>query len=141
MAKLCRAILIDPEMRRMKAIKCSGQPSEVRELIGAGGLEFVRLADHGDIWDYGWFDDNALLRGNPVYAFKFYDWRNPIPGKCLVVGTDKASGDTVDAGFDYILLCGVVYWLGLILPEVTWDRGPNGVMSAIITYSRVKANV
>lgn len=42
-----------------------------------------------------------------------------------------------DARMPLVLLRQDVTWLGLILPEVTWDHTAQG-SRAIVTYSRVK---
>jgi hypothetical protein len=140
MAKLYRVVLIDPDMRSLKVLRCGGTPSELRQLVGANDLDHMRVAEHSATCDYGWVDGQALLRQKPVNAFKFHGWKDPIAGKCALIGADKRTGETVDAVMDYILLCGFVLWLGRILPEVTWDKTPAGVQ-AIVTYSRVKEHV
>lgn len=140
MSKLYRVVLIDPDLRELKVLRWGGTPAELRELVGAVDLDHMRVADHYSSCDYGWRDAQGLLRQKPVNAFKFYGWKDPIAGKCALIGADRETGETMDAEMDYIQLRGYVMWLGCILPEVTWDKTPTGVQT-IITYSRVKEQV
>jgi hypothetical protein len=132
--------LIDPVLREIKVVRAGGTPDELRELVGAANLDHMRFADHGNTWDYGWVDGEGMLRQKPVAAFKVFGWRDPIPGKCALIGVDKDTGETIDATFEYIQLRGYIFWLGVILPEVTWDKTAGGIQ-AIITYSRIKEHV
>lgn len=135
--KTYRAILIDPAKCRIETIVSAGTHEAIRELIGAEALDHFRIADHGSSWDYGWVDDDGLLRGQPVHAFKFAIQPDPIAGRCVLIGVDKEGGDSTDAKFQIDFLRANIEWLGLILPEVTWDKTEQG-SRAIVTYSRVQ---
>ena len=135
--KVYRAILIDPEKRSIETIASACTHEAVRELINAAALDHFRIADHGSSWDYGWIDDGGLSRGMPVHAFKFDIRRDPLAGRCVLVGVDKEGGDTVDAKFQIDILRANIEWLGVILPEVTWDETERG-NRAIVTYSKVR---
>jgi hypothetical protein len=139
MAKLYRVVLIDPDMRAIKVVRAGGTPSELKELVGATNLDHMKFADHGTTWDYAWVDGEGMLRQKPIAAFKVLGWRDPIAGKCALIGADMETGETVDAAFDYIQLRGYIFWLGMIQPEVTWDKTPTGIQ-AIVTYSRIREN-
>jgi hypothetical protein len=133
-----RAVLIDPERCTVEVHSISGTHEATAELLRCGSLDHFRIADHKDSWDYGWVDDRGLARGLPIAAFKFAGNRDPVAGRCLVIGVNKKTGETVDAEFPLDVLRDVVEWLGTIRPEVTWDKHDN-IERAIITYSRVKA--
>lgn len=135
--KSYRAILIDPAKCRIETIVSTGTHEAVREWVGADALDHFRIADHGSSWDYGWVDDGGLLRGQPVYAFKFNIRPDPIAGRCVLIGVEKESGDNVDVKFQIEFLRNNIEWLGLILPEVVWDETERG-SRAIVTYSRVQ---
>lgn len=135
--KLFRAVLIDPELRIVTDIETTGTPTAMRELIHAGGLDHFRIADHDSSWDYGWVDEHGLSRGAPAHAFKFSVRKDPIAGRCILIGVDKNTGDTIDAKFNREILRAEIEWLGLIRPEVTWDHAEDG-STAIVTYARVQ---
>jgi hypothetical protein len=88
--------------------------------------------DHPD-----WADDLGLMAAKPIHAFLLSNSKDPVAGKCLLVGSDD-RGETADAQMPLAFLREHVTWLGLILPEVTWDYHETG-QRAIVTYSRVKA--
>lgn len=134
---LYRAILIDPEHRDIKAIETNAKLSDIKALIGTEDISDFRIADHEESWDYGWVDDLGLTRNQPVHAFLFSIRKDPIAGKCLLLGVDKETRDTVDARFQLDVLRDSITWLGLIMPEVTWDHTEHG-SRAIVTYSRMR---
>jgi len=138
MTKAFRAVLIDPTRCTIEVRHISGTHEATSELLGCRWLGHFRVADHEDSWDYGWVDDRGLAREEPIDAFKFMGNRDPVAGRCLLIGVSKKTGATVDAEFPLDVLHSVVEWLGKIKPEVTWDNHDN-VERAIVTYSRVKA--
>jgi hypothetical protein len=89
---------------------------------------------HG--FDIGWVDDNGLNGGKPVHAFLLPIGKDPIAGRCVIVGADE-RGETCSARIPLIVLRRDVEWLGLIMSEVMWDHTEHG-SRAIVTYSRVK---
>lgn len=132
-----RTIVIDPAARTVEVIESNGSYEKTRELVGAIGLDHFRIADHEDSWDYGWCDDNGLARRKPVHAFLLSIRKEPIPGRCVLAGVEKDSGENCDAKFPLDVLRSNITWLGVILPEVTWDESEAGAR-AIVTYARVK---
>lgn len=138
MIKKFRAVLIDPERCTIEVHHLSGTHEETSELLGCCSLDHFRIADHEDSWDYAWVDDQGLQRGDPIAAFLVHGNRDPVAGRCLLIGVSKKTGATVDAEFPLDTLHQVITWLGKIRPEVTWDRVGN-VERAIVTYSKVKA--
>lgn len=140
MAKVFRAILIDPERRNVTVVETTGSHTETCHLVQAKGLDHFRIANHDKSWDYGWVDEQGLGRGHPIHAFKFSNGPDPKAGRCLIVGCDRETGDTVDVGMSRVFIRDHIEWLGLILPEVTWDETEvdgNKYSRANITYSRV----
>lgn len=138
MTKTFRAVLIDPTRCTIEVHHLSGTHEATTDLLQCRSLEHFRIADHEDSWDYGWVDDRGLARGDPIDAFLFHGNRDPVAGRCLLIGVSKKTGATVDAAFPLDTLRTVVTWLGKIKPEVVWDKVDN-VERAIVTYSRVKA--
>jgi hypothetical protein len=136
--KLYRAILIDPELRSIKAIETSATLEAIHELVGKPGLDSFALADHERSSDHGWVDDMGLANGEPVYAFLPDNRRDPIAGRCLILGVDKETRDTTDALIPVEFLRDHIQWLDQIVPEVFWDETEHG-SRAIVTYARVKA--
>lgn len=139
MSKLHRAIMIDPEARRITELEIEITVAKLHELTGAETLDSFRLAafDEDGHVDMGWIDDGGLSRGLPIHAFLFPRAKDPIAGKCVIIGANR-MGETASARIPVELLRQDVTWLGLILPEVTWDE--TDIMSrAIVTYSRVKS--
>lgn len=139
MAKKLRALLIDPDQCRVDVhdIDPSTVATTSYELLRCTAMEHFRLADHGTSWDYGWVDEEGMVRGEPIAAFFFSKRSDPVAGRCLILGVDKNTGDTVDAKFPVDVLRDSIEWLGIIKPEVTWDH-QGDVSRAIVTYSRVK---
>ena len=137
MSKTYRVILIDPAERRISEIESDCSLDSIHKLIGAPALGHFGLAIHEDgARDFGWVDDVGLSGGKPVHAFLLPTGKDPVAGRCLVIGsTDR--GETASARLPLALLRQDVTWLGMILPEVTWDHTEHG-SRAIVTYSRVK---
>jgi hypothetical protein len=139
MPEAFRALVIDPSQCSIIAVQTDGGLESLRALVAApAGLDYFRIADHESSWDYGWCDELALARGKPVPAFLLSSHKDPIGGRCVLIGATKEGGDTCDAKFPIDVLLHTVTWLGVILPEVTWDKH-EGVERAIVTYARVKA--
>jgi hypothetical protein len=138
MSKPHRAILIDPEARRITELETEITVAALHELIGAETLDNFRLAlfDEDGHVDMGWVDDGGLSRGLPIHAFLFPRAKDPVAGKCVIIGASR-MGDTTSCRIPIEILRQDVTWLGLILPEVTWDE-TDIASQAIVTYSRVK---
>jgi hypothetical protein len=138
--KIYRAILIDPRLRIVRPVEYDGSSDATHELVAADdGIDCFALRDHRETYDYGWCDDEGLTRGKPIEAFLFSNRPDPIGGLCLITGVQKETGSTCDAKFSLDILRREIIWLGMILPEVTWDEPSPGHHKAIITYSRVRA--
>ena len=138
MSKLHRAILIDPEARRITELEIEVTVPALHELTGAETLDNFRLAlfDEDGHVDMGWVDDGGLSRGLPVHAFLFPRTKDPVAGKCVIIGANR-MGETASCRIHVEILRQDVTWLGVILPEVTWDE-TDIASKAIVTYSRVK---
>lgn len=138
MSKLYRTILIDPVVRSITELESAATVAALHELIGAPTLDNFRLAlfDQDGHVDMGWVDDGGLSRGEPVHAFLFPRAKDPIAGKCVIIGANR-MGETTSCRIPVEILRQDVTWLGLILPEVTWDE-TDMASRAIVTYSRVK---
>jgi hypothetical protein len=136
MSKTYRVILIDPEARSIRELESDVSLASINGLVGAKGLDQFRIAafDDGGL-DFGWVDDTGLSSGMPMHAFLLPISNDPIAGRCLIIGADE-RGETCSARLPVALLRQDVTWLGLILPEVTWDHTEYG-SRAIVTYSRV----
>lgn len=135
--KAYRAILIDPAARTVSEIESDCSLDAIHQLVGAEVLGNFGLAIHPDrSRDMGWVDDGGLSNGLPVYAFLLPTAKDPIAGRCLIIGSDE-RGETSDSKFPIELLRQDVTWLGKILPEVHWDHTEVG-SRAIVTYSRIK---
>jgi len=137
MSKTYRVILIDPEARSITEREIDVTVAALHELIGAETLDNFRLAmfeEDGHV-DMGWVDDGGLSRGLPIHACLF-PTSDPIAGKCVIIGANR-MGETADCRIPIEILRQDVTWLGLILPEVTWDE-TDIASQAIVTYSRVK---
>ena len=124
--------------RSVSEIESDLSLASIHKLIDAETLESFSLALFEDTGqrDYGWVDDGGLTRGEPIPAFLLPRAKDPIGGRCLVVGADH-RGETCDCRIPIAILRQDVTWLGKILPEVTWDHTERG-SRAIVTYSRVK---
>jgi hypothetical protein len=133
-----RAILIDPEARRITVLEINLTVAALHELIGAETLGNFRLArfDQDGHIDMGWVDDGGLSRGLPIHGFLFPTAKDPVAGKCVIIGANR-MGETASCRIPIAILHQDVTWLGLIRPEMTWDHTEHG-SRAIVTYSRVK---
>ena len=137
MNKTYRVILIDPEDRSIRELESDCSLDNIHELVSAPGIDSFGIALYDDGGrDMGWVDDVGLSGGKPVHAFLLPTAKDPIAGKCLIIGANR-RGETCASRFPIALLRQDVTWLGKILPEVTWDHTENG-SRAIVTYSRVK---
>lgn len=138
--KQYRAILIEPEARSISELSSDLTLASIHRLVGAEVLDHFRIAQFDEDlggFDYGWVDERGLADGKPIHAFLLSSLnRDPIAGRCLIVGTDRC-GQTCSARLPIPFLRAEVAWLGLILPEVVWDHTERG-SRAIVTYSRVK---
>lgn len=135
--KTYRMLLIDPEQQAVTEHQVDPKDWTVMgAMIGSPAMsDTFRLADHGDTFDYGMVDDGGLVRGEPIHAFGFLGFSaDPIAGKCLVYGADKLTGATCSAKFPVQTLCGVIRWLGLIVPKIEWIKEGN-VDRAKVTWS------
>jgi hypothetical protein len=140
MEKSYRVILIDPEARSITELQSDASLKSIHELVGADGLDHIGVAKYdqqGGGFDFMWVDDFGLARGKPIHAFKLPIQKDPLVGRCVVIGADD-RGKTCSCRFPIEMLRRDVEWLGLILPEVIWDKTEHG-NRAIVTYSRVKA--
>ena len=131
MAKAYRAILIDPEFLTVDVRDVDGTSAMMSHLVGAQALDHFRLADHGDVLDYGWVSSDGLLRCEPVPAFKFRGWSHPLAGRCLILGAARRTGSTVSAKITVNFLKDNIDWLGLIVPEVTLARTEMGFRTIV----------
>jgi hypothetical protein len=135
-SKTYRAILIDPEQRSIKELQSDCSLDSIHQLVGISTLDHFSIASYEDGGlDYGWVSDDGLS-GDPVHAFLLPISKDPIAGRCLIVAADH-YGETASTRIPVSLLQRDLIWLGLILPEVTWDHTETG-SRAIVTYSRVK---
>lgn len=135
--KLYRAILIDPDARSIMELQSDLSLTSIHELIGAETLDQFGLASfEGGYKDFGWIDDGGLSRGLPIHAFLLPTAKDPIAGKCLIVGANEL-GETCGCRMPIEILRQDVTWLGPILPEVHWEHTDIG-SRAIVTYERVK---
>lgn len=135
--KSYRMVLIDPIERNIRELESEVTLDAIHKLIGADTLDSFRLALFDNRrTDMGWIDDAGLSRGKPVHAFLLPTAKDPIAGKCLIIGADD-RGETCSCQIPIEVLRQDVSWLGLILPEVTWDE-TGAVSRAIVTYSRMK---
>jgi hypothetical protein len=138
MAENYLAIMIDPRAQHISELEWNGSLDELHALIdNAETLGHFKLAafEDGHI-DAGWIDDTGLSRGKPICAFLLPTGKDPIAGKCVIVGANH-FGETASCRIPIAVLRQDVSWLGPILPEVTWDHIDTG-SRAIVTYSRVK---
>lgn len=135
--KTYRTILIDPKARTIRELNNNATLATIHEMVGAETLAHFGLAKFkdGEI-DTGWVDDGGMARGMPIEAFLLPTTKDPIAGKCLIIGADR-YGETSNCLMPMEVLRQGVVWLGLILPEVTWDHTEFG-SRAIVTYSKVK---
>lgn len=137
MTKLFRAVLIDPEQCSVASIQTNASLQSLCELMGTIWIDSFRLAEHSSGFDYAWVDDLGLARGKPVHAFLLDIRRDPVAGRCVIVGVDHKTKETTDATLPVDFLREHIQWLGQIMPEVTWDQTDTG-SRAIVTYARVK---
>lgn len=138
MSKTYRVILIDPREQHISELEWNGSLDALHALIdGAETLGHFGLAAFDDRHlDCGWIDDAGLSRGKPIYAFLLPTGKDPVGGKCVIIGADE-RGETASCRIPIEVLRQDVTWLGPILPEVTWDHSETG-SRVIVTYSRVK---
>jgi hypothetical protein len=139
MSKTYRAIMIDPDARSVTEINWDGSHDTMHELIGADTLDHFTMAmwEEDRHTDHGWVDDDGLKAGKPIQAFLLPLSKDPIAGKCLIVGADE-RGETADARLPLRLLLQDATWLGTILPEVHWEHTAQG-SRAIVLYERLEA--
>src|SRR3954470_21445692 len=109
----CRAVLIDPELRTIQTIQTCGAPSDVRLIIRAPALTYFRIADTARAWDYCWIDMDACRRAVHASRLREYEAMS-IPGRCLIIGTDKTTGRAVDTSLSQSAVENGIEWLGLI---------------------------
>jgi hypothetical protein len=133
-----RTVLIDPVQQQISVVGSDCSLKSIHELVGAETLTHRKIAEFADGgFDTMWADDLGLLAAKPIHGFLLSNSKDPMAGKCLLVGSDD-YGETADAQMPLRFLREHVTWLGLILPEVTWDKTETG-QRAIVTYARVKA--
>jgi hypothetical protein len=135
--KLYRTVLIDPALQRISVLESDCSLASIHKLVDAETLTHRKIAEFESGFDTLWADDLGLMAAKPIHAFLLSNSKDPVAGKCLLVGSDD-RGETADAQMPLAFLREHVTWLGLILPEVTWDYHETG-QRAIVTYSRVKA--
>jgi hypothetical protein len=136
--KTYRTVLIDPVQQSISVVDSDCSLKSIHKLVGAETLTHRKIAEFepGGI-DILWADDLGLMAAKPIHAFLLSNSKDPVAGKCLLIGADE-RGETSDAQMPVRFLREHVTWLGLIQPEVTWDYNETG-QRAIVTYSRVKA--
>lgn len=124
--KTYRMILIDPKTRTVTEHQVNTAYKVMAEMIGSPpAIDTFRIADFPDTWDYGYVDDSGLQRGEPIHAFQFIGRPDPVAGACLLYGCEKGTGETCDAKFDLHTLEQLIQWLGVITPQVTWEKDGN----------------
>ena len=136
MSKTYHAILIDPEARSITELQTDASLASIHQLIRTDTLDHARMVTYNDGGlDYGWVADDGLTGGKPVHAFLLPTGKYPLAGRCLIIGSDR-YGETCSSRLPLAALHRDLTWLGLILPEVTWDHTEHGER-AIVTCLRV----
>lgn len=140
MTQTYRMIVVDPEACSIVELQSDASLKSIHELVGADGLDHIGIAKYdqqGGGFDFMWVDDLGLARGKPIFAFKLPIQKDPLVGRCLIIGADD-RGETCSCRFPIDVLRHDIEWLGPILPEVIWDKTEHG-NRAIVTYSPVKS--
>ena len=137
MPKTYRAVLIDPAARIICDMESDCALDSIHEHVKAGTLDSFGMALYDDGGrDIGWIDDGGLSRNKPIHGFLLPINKDPFAGCCFIIGADR-RGETCGARMPLGVLERDIRWLGLIVPEVTWDRTDTG-SRAIVTYQRVQ---
>lgn len=116
-----KAMLIDPNARKMTEVKYSGDYRDIYKLIGADTFDVARINDEGDGI---YIDDNGLE--NPVYNFiGIKGYPQPLAGKGLLLGCDVETGKSKEASVSKEWLKANVFWVELLFKNV-WGVTPYG---------------
>jgi hypothetical protein len=140
MQKTFRALIIDPERCTIREIQTPCALDDCKRLVGGDGLDSFRIFEHAESCDHALIYGRGLADGAPIHAFKFGIRRDPVAGRCLIIGADKQLRDHRDAAMSLFFLREIVTWLGLIKPEVTWVAEEHGDR-AVVTYSRCRREI
>jgi hypothetical protein len=88
-----RAIKIDVEKKSVYSVELNPQSlDDIYTLLGCDCFCIAFKIENGDTVIV---DDEGLLRSNPLGAFKFGSYPQPLSGNGLVIGVDS-RGETVD---------------------------------------------
>ena len=87
-----RAILIDPYKEEVKEVTYNGVYTEIHKLIDCTCFTAPSLTNGESIY----CDDEGLLKDEVVpFITKLYSPNHPLVGKCLIMGTDMETGDSI----------------------------------------------
>lgn len=86
-----RAILIDPQARRISEVQYTGDYRNIYTHIGANTFDIVHLNRGGDTL---FVDDEGLLKPNYYFQWVPADHLIILAGKGLILGTN-AEGDSI----------------------------------------------
>lgn len=132
-----KAILIDPERRKIEAIELPDDDAAIAEamrcVIGCTDMDYGLI---DDMRDTIWVDGSGLKNQRPIEAFKLHGFqRNPYAGKAIIIGAEE-GGKTCAPFIPIEILRADIVWLGVIVPQVDWLDEPHGGLRAVVTYSR-----
>jgi len=112
--KTMKGYLIDPEQRRITSVDVAEEWQAISELIGA---RYFCVGAYLSNEDTAYVDDEGLLNDGDKHWFKFKDSvvktsnPNPLCGKCLVLGTDRSNGESIDVKLSFEELENAVSWV------------------------------
>jgi hypothetical protein len=92
--KTYRTVLIDPVQQRISVLESDCSLKSIHKLVGAETLTHRKIAEFETRWlRYLWADDLGLMAAKPIHAFLLSNSKDPVAGKCLLVGSDD-RGET-----------------------------------------------
>ena len=89
-----KAILINSELRTFEYVNVAEGIQDIYKHIGNNCSTFacpIMFKNH----DTMYVDDEAMLN-EPTSGIMMEDWRYPLAGNILIMGTDIETGDSVD---------------------------------------------
>lgn len=109
-------ILIDPWEKRIKEVEVSQNDiTDIYKLLDIQVFTVVGLSDSESLF----IDDEGLFKNDQRFFYTELYPHNPLAGKGLILGLDRASGDSKSTRFTVEELENKVMWIS---DPVQWMR-------------------
>lgn len=88
-----RSFLIEPRYRSIRLVEYSGNWRDIAPMLGCTLFDAVQFDDQTG--DSVYVDDEGRMVENPSF-FMIFSYPLPLAGNGLVLGLDRATGETVE---------------------------------------------